>query len=203
MLYGRQGDECFESNGCFGFCVTTEGKEELQTVIARHPVDQLGNHTDAPAQSRFDARRTERAMPGYDAFLCHSHADKHRVREIADQFKTHGISYWLDEEQIDLGDPVTQRIQAGLDNSRAIIVCISRSLVTSSWARTEYTSILARVCGSNPNSNRRAVIPLLFEDIAAHEYPSLLYDRLGADIRDQSSMQALLKRLKSASAKST
>jgi hypothetical protein len=196
MLWGRTETGYYETGGSFGFRVVLDGTEELHTAIARHPIEQPGGPNDVPAQSRFDARRSERPGPGFDVFICHAGADKDQVRRFADQCKVHDVNYWLDEEQISLGDPVTQRIQDGLDTSRIIIVCVSQNLVRSSWARTEYTAILARVCGPQPSSNRRQVIPLVLEDVPESSYPSLLYDRSSADIRDPKSMEALFKVLK-------
>lgn len=110
----------------------------------------------------------------FDVFLCHSGKDKPLVNEIAARFKEAGVTYWLDSEQIDFGDPIVQKIEDGLRRSRYVLPCVSTNLPPSGWSRAEYSAVLnAELSGDDG----RAVIPVFLDDIASTEIPALLRDK--------------------------
>jgi len=50
-----------------------------------------------------------------DFFLCHSGADKARiVRPLSEELKKRGITFWLDEAEIAIGDSIITRVNEGL-----------------------------------------------------------------------------------------
>ena len=64
-------------------------------------------------------------------FLCHSSADKPTVRELYQRLNAEGwIDIWLDEEKLLPGQDWDYEIEKALDNSDAIIVALSTSLVS-------------------------------------------------------------------------
>ena len=192
-LYGRPpGQACAETRGSFSFKVMTEGDQEIHTWAGPASMGSVET-AEAPAQSVFVCRTAPTSGDVCAAFLCHASGDDDRVSHFAARLRSEGLTYWLDREQIHFGEPVTQKIQAGLASSRDVIVFLSREAIASGWMRTEYTDVLARICAGN---SARSVIPFLLEDVAESEFPALLFDRRRADARDERSLTALIQHLK-------
>jgi formylglycine-generating enzyme required for sulfatase activity len=64
-------------------------------------------------------------------FLCHSSADKTIVRELYDRLLTEGwIDPWLDEKKLLPGQDWDMAIEKAVEESHAVIVCVSNSSVT-------------------------------------------------------------------------
>ncbi|GAA0460663.1 toll/interleukin-1 receptor domain-containing protein [Streptomyces stramineus] len=121
----------------------------------------------APQQERADGE-----FP-YDVFLCHSHEDAEEVHRIAERLEDSKIRCWLDVKEINFGDAVTEKIEAGLQGSRYVLPCISENLSRSGWTRAEYGGVLnAQFSGPS----RRKVIPLMLEQVAEDEIPLLIRD---------------------------
>lgn len=116
-------------------------------------------------------------MDSPTAFLSHSSEDKAPVRAIAKGLRSRNIDVWLDEEQILLGDSIVGKIEQGIAESDAIVVCISKSFVASSWCRKEYHSAIAREI----NLQRTVVLPLRLDE---EEPPELLKDKASLSIAD-------------------
>ena len=97
--------------------------------------------------------------PKRDLFLCHSGADRKRiVRPLADLLESHGVTAWVDEAEILLGDSITQRINEGLANSRFVVAFISRSFLRRRWPQAELRSALA-----SSIAGRGKIIPVLVD----------------------------------------
>ena len=109
----------------------------------------------------------------WEAFLCHSSADKIIVRRIARKMKSLNIKYWLDEEQILPGDNIIDKITEGIINSRYITPCFSRNQLTSGWCKKEYQSILTRIISG---STKQKVTPLILDDLLDDELPLFIGD---------------------------
>lgn len=75
------------------------------------------------------------------AFLSHSTVDKAIVRELASLVE-YQVDVWLDEKSISAGDSITAKIDEGLSNCDAVILCLSENSVTSDWVRIEYAYAL-------------------------------------------------------------
>lgn len=130
----------------------------------------------------------------WDVFVSHSSADKPRVRDVVTALRSEGLSVWLDEEQIQFGDRVTEKIETGLARSKRIIVCLSPMLATSNWVRAEYGSYLNEEFTRQGNAR---VIPLVIEPVTTNEIPVLLRDKLRADFAVPSEWERLLATLRS------
>ena len=127
--------------------------------------------TDMP----FAATRTRPTKPfRYDVFLCHSGADTPLVLQLAADLKAAGVAYWVDAEQLQFGDPITRKIEEGLQASRYLVPCVGANLAKSGWTRAEYGAILnAELSGPS----ERMVIPLKIEDCDDRDVPLLLRDK--------------------------
>ncbi|AOS83159.1 hypothetical protein BIU88_02765 [Chlorobaculum limnaeum] len=129
----------------------------------------------------------------FDVFLSHSSADKSAIEKIVSDFKKEGIKVWVDHEQINFGDNITNKIEYGLKNSKFIIVTLSKNLGKSNWCRAEYGPILNKEYGGN---NDKKVIPLKLDNCPDEDIPYLLYDKKRADYSNKEEYMSLIKYIK-------
>ena len=72
-----------------------------------------------------------------DVFISHSWNDKKFVRRLASDLEARGISVWVDEAQILVGDSLITKIEQAIDDTRLFAVVISVSSVKSDWVKKE------------------------------------------------------------------
>ena len=96
----------------------------------------------------------------FDVFLSHSAKDKAVVRELAERLKKDGVRVWLDEEQIKPGDSIPAKMEAGLEHSRVLVLCMSANAFGSDWAQLEAGTFRFR----DPLNKERRFIPLRLDD---------------------------------------
>ncbi len=130
----------------------------------------------------------------YDVFLCHSAKDKPIITSLTKAFEKEGITYWVDAEQIDYGDSITQKIEEGLHKSRYVIPCLSKNLTTSGWTRVEYGSILN---DEFRGKTERIVILLKLDNYEDNDIPILLRDKKRVTYSDKADFDKFIKSLKS------
>jgi hypothetical protein len=153
--------------------------------------DPVVQHTTIPLTEAVMTPPDEaNAKFDFDVFLCHSSSDKDTVREIATIFKDHGITYWLDEEQIGFGDPVIEKIEDGLTRSRYTVPCISANLARSGWTRAEYGAILnAELTGDS----KQVVVPLVLDESDSEHVPLFLRDKKRAYYENKTEFSRFLQ----------
>jgi hypothetical protein len=131
----------------------------------------------------------------YEVFICHSSQDKPFIVEnIIPEFKRQGITYWFDAEQIKFGNPVTQKIEEGLQKSKYVMPCLSENLTQSSWTRGEYSAILNAEFSGN---SERVTIPIKLDNCEDNHIPLLLRDKKRVDYSNQVEFAEFMKFLKS------
>jgi len=96
----------------------------------------------------------------YDVFLSYSSKDRKTVHALAQRLKKDGLSVWLDDWVIRPGDPISMKIQHGVENARTLLMCMSPAYFESEWGRLEHHSMLFR----DPTNAQRRFIPLLLQD---------------------------------------
>ncbi len=96
-------------------------------------------------------------MKHYDIFLSHSSNDKEKVRTLAKDLQEAGLTVWLDEWEICVGDSITQKIQSGLSTSTYIAIWLTQHAVTSGWVQKEWQTKF----GVEVQEGNVAVLPLL------------------------------------------
>ena len=120
----------------------------------------------------------------YDVFLSHNHADKPRVRRLAERLKAAGVHMdaglrlWLDEWVIQAGDIIALKVDEGLEQSRVLLLCISPAALASGWVALERSTAVHR----DPANAGRRFIPLLLGDCAL---PATLAKYKYVDFRDE------------------
>lgn len=128
----------------------------------------------------------------WDVFIAYASDDVEIIREIVNDLQKRGVNCWIDEEQIQPGDPVAETIENGLHASHAILLCFSKNHLQSGWCRTEYTAILNQYFSG---TTQQKVYPLLLDDITEDELPLLFRNNKCAKHSDQSSYKRLLGKL--------
>ncbi|MBM3879413.1 MAG: toll/interleukin-1 receptor domain-containing protein [Verrucomicrobia bacterium] len=73
----------------------------------------------------------------YDVFLSHSAKDKAVVRSLAERLRQDGLKVWFDEWVLKPGDNIPAKIEAGLEHSRVLVLCMSAQAFGSDWAQLE------------------------------------------------------------------
>lgn len=115
----------------------------------------------------------------FDVFLSHNHADKPRVRRLAERLKAAGVRVWLDEWVIQAGDIIALKVDEGLEQSRVLLLCISPAALASGWVALERSTAVHR----DPANAGRRFIPLLLGDSAL---PDTLRRYKYVDFREES-----------------
>jgi hypothetical protein len=109
----------------------------------------------------------------FDVFICHASEDKDAVaRPLAQALESRGLSVWLDEVEIKLGDNLRQKIDEGLRASTFGVVILSPSFFRKQWTQWELNGLTDREIATGT----KVVLPIWHEvshdDVAAHS-PSL------------------------------
>jgi len=104
--------------------------------------------------------RTAAEKLTYEVFLGSSSKDKKAVRGIAERLRADGVRVWLDDWEIRPGDGTQARIEAGLENSRVLVLCMSANAFGSDWATLESYTFRFR----DPLNTERRFIPLRLDD---------------------------------------
>lgn len=96
----------------------------------------------------------------FDVFISHNAQDKPQVRRLAERLKAAGVRVWFDEWIIKPGDIISLKVDEGLEQSRVLLLCISRAALTSGWVALERSTAVHR----DPANAARRFIPVIMED---------------------------------------
>jgi hypothetical protein len=128
-------------------------------------------------------------MSGASIFMSHNHRDKTFVRALAQDLRALGVTVWLDEAEIRVGDSLIEKISTGIDAMRFLGVVLSPNSVDSRWVKEELNQALVNQLSSHGGT----VLPIMLVDC---EVPGFLRGRAYADFRDpglyEKSLTALL-----------
>lgn len=96
----------------------------------------------------------------YDVFLSHSSLDEAVVRDLAERLRADGLRVWFGAWEIKPGDSIPAKIEEGLEQSRALVLCMSAQAFGSEWTLLEAGTFRFR----DPLNKERRFIPLRFDD---------------------------------------
>lgn len=108
------------------------------------------------------------------AFLSHSSKDKAFIRQLASDLTAQGVTVWLDEQRIRVGDSIPDQIAQGLAESDYFIVAISSNSIQSEWVKKELNNALV----SEVERRQVHVLPIKLDDAPI---PDSLRDKKYAD----------------------
>jgi hypothetical protein len=107
-------------------------------------------------------------------FISHSSADRDFVTWLANELKTYCIPVWYSDWEIKVGDSITGKIGAALEEMAGLIIVLSASSIRSKWVREEFNAGLAR----HLDSQCIPIFPIRIDNCAI---PPLLAHRRYAD----------------------
>ena len=117
-------------------------------------------------------------------FLSHNHKDKPFVRQLVKNFEKAGLSCWVDEAELDIGDSIIDRIGQGIYESDMVAAIISTNSVGSAWVQKELQLAMTREI----SGRKIRVLPVVI-DSCTEQIPYYLRDKLYADFRDSRRFQ--------------
>lgn len=99
-----------------------------------------------------------------DVFLCHTGANKDRVRDLAERLEDETVGdrplrVFFDEWDIAPGENILSRIEDGLTRARFVAVALSPALTEASWPTLEWQSQVY----DDPTGKRGRIIPLIVD----------------------------------------
>lgn len=101
-------------------------------------------------------------MSRRDVFICHASEDKERyVIPLTQLLTSNGITYWIDEGELRLGEHLDQSIPQALNSARYGLVVFSKAFLAKEWANRELQLIRER----EQAENQIILLPIL-EDVA-------------------------------------
>jgi hypothetical protein len=104
-------------------------------------------------------------------FISHSSDDKRFVRTLKADLKENGINTWVDEDELNLGDSLTEKLETSIADTSHFWVVLSESSVNSIWVQKELNKVLS-ILG-------RKIIPVKYKDC---EVPTALSHLLYGDV---------------------
>jgi hypothetical protein len=90
------------------------------------------------------------------AFICHASSDKPFARKLYADLRKFGISVWLDEREITVGDSIYESIEHGLSSSEYTIEVLSRTAIERPWVRKE----IAASFNLEAEDNQKRILPI-------------------------------------------
>ena len=114
-------------------------------------------------------------------FISHSSSDQKFVRTLKADLKENNIETWVDEDQLDLGDSLVEKLELALEESSHFIIVLSPFSVSSEWVRFE----LKKALEQNDIQLMQKIIPIKYSTCEIPpELKNLLYADLSEDIRE-------------------
>ncbi len=110
-------------------------------------------------------------------FISHSSQDKQFARMLANHLSEHGLTPWLDESELKVGDRLTKNITDALENADYMAIVLSSNSVQSGWVAKEIEIVRKQ----EERIKRSIIVPILLEKISI---PNELTDRVFADFSD-------------------
>lgn len=96
-------------------------------------------------------------------FLCHSSADKQKVRNLYSRLQADGVRPWLDEKDLLPGQDWHKEITKAVRSSDVVIVCLSKGSITKEGYIQKEIKMALDVADEKPEDTIY-IIPLRLED---------------------------------------
>ncbi|WP_372999759.1 toll/interleukin-1 receptor domain-containing protein [Lutispora sp.] len=99
-------------------------------------------------------------MNAPQVYISYSHNDIDKAKHISDFLIKHNIRVWFDENNINVGDAITDRIKMAINESSYYLILISKNTKMSKWLNYEINIMLQNESKSGINR----IIPILVDD---------------------------------------
>jgi hypothetical protein len=128
-------------------------------------------------------------------FISHSSKDKEFVHKLVVDLRRYGVELWLDEEQILVGESITEKIAEGLAECEDLIIVLSEHFLGSPWCKTELRTVLHKYI----KTREKRILPLEIEtlpDWVWSKFPLIFMEDIRrVDLRDAVYQQHLYELL--------
>lgn len=115
-------------------------------------------------------------MKKWDIFISHASEDKATVaKPLAEMLESIGLKVWLDSNELNIGDSLTNKINQGIANSKFGVIILSQSFFSKDWPIKELNSFL-----STETIDNKRILPIwhkIDKEYIAN-YSPLLADKL-------------------------
>ncbi len=139
--------------------------QPLRSHASGGSLDQIRH--ELPPEIAIDASQV------WDVFISHASEDKDAVaRPLAEELRGWGVTVWLDETELRIGDSLRRKIDEGLAKSGFGVVVFSHSFFAKGWPQYELDGIVSRSV-----SGEQTLLPLWHEitkDEVQRHSPSLV-----------------------------
>ncbi len=93
-------------------------------------------------------------------FISYAGPDKQKyVMPLVAALRHKGITFWLDERNLSIGDSLTMGINEGLRRSRYVILCLSQAFLERPWPEAEMSAAMAL----QNNLGQKRLLPIVFD----------------------------------------
>jgi hypothetical protein len=121
-------------------------------------------------------------------FLSHNKEDKAFVRRLARDLGNHGVRFWLDEAEINVGDSLIEKIRSGLDEVDYVAVVLSPNSIASPWVQREVDVAM----NQEISGKQVKVLPIMYHKC---ELPGFLLGKAYADFTEDSQYEDAFAKL--------
>jgi len=111
-------------------------------------------------------------------FISHSSTDKKFVRTLKDDLKENSFTTWVDEDELDFGDSLIDKLDAALEESSHFLIILSPASVNSEWVKFE----LSKVLKTKTTHLKQKIIPIKYSDC---DVPTELLKLVYADLTNE------------------
>jgi len=121
-------------------------------------------------------------------FMCHSSADKPFVRRLTRRLTNSGVSLWLDEAELKVGESLLRKLAGAISSCEFLVAVISSTSVESPWVQIELDIAMTR----EVSGKRLVVLPVKIDTC---QLPTYLLHKLYADFNSPLALEAELRKL--------
>ncbi len=110
-----------------------------------------------------------------DGFISYNWKDQKFAEKLAKDLQDRGVKFFLDKQQIEVGDSLVEKVLHGVIHSRFFVPILSPDSVSSRWCRKELRTAISREI-----KGKMQILPILYRDC---RIPPFLDDTLRLDVR--------------------
>ncbi len=99
-------------------------------------------------------------------FISYSHKDAEFAKKLTNDLMAHGVSVWIDIQEIKVGDSLIKSISDALTEVSYIIVIISEASAKSEWVRSEVNAAFTK----NKANAKQVLIPAVLNENAVPDF---------------------------------
>jgi hypothetical protein len=140
--------------------IGTPALQKAGAPVSRPPLNSVRSIGIVQATGTLEDRDNAGMSRTHDVFLSYSKHDELVVRDLARRLRDRGLRVWFDGWEMSPGDAIPSRIEAGLEGSAVLVLCISEHSLGSDWATLESQTFRFR----DPLNRERRFIPLRLDD---------------------------------------